>query len=64
MNNIYWVVQRRTRFFGTWKPVFLFATEREAREYESFILGGGPNHKVDRVELIEYQNTYQPYSEL
>lgn len=52
MDNIYWVVQERTRFFATWKPVGLFTTEASARVYEQ-ALGGGPNHKVDRVELIK-----------
>lgn len=52
-DNVYWVVQERTRFFGTWKPVKLFKTHHEAYWYESIVLGGGPKYKVDRVELYD-----------
>ena len=49
-DNVYWVVQKRTKFFGTWKPVELWSTKARAVEREAE-LGGGVNFKVDRVEL-------------
>lgn len=53
-DNVYWVVQRRTRVFGTWKPVYLFRTRAAANAYadELALTTSVHNIKVDRVELI------------
>ena len=51
-DKVYWVVQRRTKFFGIWKPELLFKTRNAAEVYQSY-QGGGPNLKVDRVVLSD-----------
>lgn len=51
-DNIYWVVQKRSHAFATWKPIALFSTRTDAHDFQA-TMGGGYKYKVDRVELMD-----------